>query len=75
MEKIMPNIAYFLLIFGVGILVLAIATSNFYADPDIPLWVRIGVVLLGVIMVCIGIFLNVRRNKAEHTRQSHESFS
>ena len=59
----MPKVAYFLLVFGVFILVFAIAVTNFYADPDIPLWIRIGVVLLGLIMVCMGIFLNVRHNK------------
>jgi len=63
----MPKKAYFLLCFGTSMVVLAFV-SGLYALSDIPYWIRIGIVLLGVIMVFAGIFLNVRHNKAEHLR-------
>jgi len=62
MGKPMPKKAYALLVFGTCIVV-SIFTSGLYKSSDIPFWVSIGLVLLGVIMVCAGIFVTMRDSK------------
>ncbi|MCL1977840.1 MAG: hypothetical protein FWG55_07065 [Candidatus Bathyarchaeota archaeon] len=63
MKKSVPLVAR--LLFTLVIIITAISiVVNFYTNSDIPHWVIIGVVLLEVLMVCMGVFLTVRHNRA-----------
>ncbi|MCL2642364.1 MAG: hypothetical protein FWD52_02450 [Candidatus Bathyarchaeota archaeon] len=63
MKKTIPLVARFLFTLVMLIAVMGVV-FNFYTNSDIPHLAIIGVVLLEVIMVCIGVFLTVKHNKA-----------
>ena len=63
MKKSTPLTARFLFTAVMIITVLSIV-FNFYTNLDIPHLAIIGIVILEVVMVCTGIVLTIRHNKA-----------
>jgi len=67
MGKPMSKKARLLLSYGTFFVVMTFISGLYkglYKDSDIPFWVSICLVLLGVIMVCVGIFVTMRDSKS-----------